>query len=44
MYHDAYHYQGVLQSIDADAFRQALKKGIGSGRSYGFGMMMVKRL
>ena len=44
MYHDAYHYQGVLQIIDADAFRQALKKGIGSGKSYGFGMMMVKRL
>lgn len=44
MYHDAYHYQGVLQIIDADAFRQALKKGIGSGKSYGFGMMTVKRL
>lgn len=44
MYHDAYHYQGILQITDADAFRQALEKGIGSGKPYGFGMMMVKRL
>ena len=44
MHHDAYHYQGVLQIIDADAFREALQAGIGSGKSYGFGMMMVKRL
>jgi CRISPR-associated protein Cas6/Cse3/CasE subtype I-E len=44
MYHDAYHYQGILQITDADAFRKALETGIGSGKSYGFGMMMVKRL
>lgn len=44
MYHDAYHYQGVLQITDADAFREALQKGIGSGKAYGFGMMMVKGL
>ena len=34
----------TAQITDADAFRQALEKGIGSGKSYGFGMMMVKRL
>ena len=44
MYHDAYHYRGILQITDADAFRKALETGIGSGKSYGFGMMMVKRL
>ncbi len=44
MYHDAYHYQGILQITDADAFRKALQIGIGSGKSYGFGMMMVKHL
>ena len=44
MYHDAYHYQGVLQITDADAFRKAMQNGIGSGKAYGFGMMMVKRL
>lgn len=44
MYHDAYHYQGTLQITNADAFRSALQNGIGSGKAYGFGMMMVKRL
>ena len=44
MHHDAYHYQGILQITDAGAFREALQKGIGSGKAYGFGMMMVKRL
>ena len=44
MYHAAYHYQGILQITDVDSFRQALEKGIGSGKTYGFGMMMVKRL
>ena len=44
MYHDAYHYQGVLQITDAEAFRKALQQGIGPGKAYGFGMMMVKRL
>lgn len=44
MYHDAYHYQGVLRITDADAFRTALQTGIGPGKAYGFGMMMVKRV
>lgn len=44
MHHDAYHYQGVLQITDAEAFRKAMQTGIGSGKAYGFGMMMVKRL
>ena len=44
MTHDAYHYQGALRIIDAEAFRNAIKNGIGSGKAYGFGMMMVKRL
>lgn len=44
MYHDAYHYQGVLQITDSERFQRALQTGIGSGKAYGFGMMMVKRL
>ena len=44
MYHDAYHYQGVLRITDAEAFRKAVQTGIGSGKAYGFGMMMVKCL
>lgn len=43
MHHDAYHYQGVLQITDAESFRKALQQGIGPGKAYGFGMMMVKR-
>lgn len=42
MYHDAYHYQGVLQITEADAFRKAPQSGIGSGKAYGFGMMLLK--
>ena len=44
MYHDAYHYQGVLQITNAEAFRKAVQRGIGPGKAYGFGMMMVKRV
>lgn len=44
MYHDAYHYQGVLQITDAEAFRKVLQSGIGCGKAYGFGMMMLNRL
>lgn len=44
MYHDAYHYRGILRITDAPAFRKALQAGIGSGKAYGFGMMTVKRL
>ena len=44
MYHNAYHYQGVVQITNADLFRQALQNGIGPGKAYGFGMMMVQLL
>lgn len=44
MYHDAYRYCGVLRIVDATAFRQAMQSGIGPGRAYGFGMLMVKPL
>ena len=42
MHHDAYRYQGVLQITDSEAFRRSLQKGIGSGKAYGFGMMLLK--
>ena len=44
MYHDAYHYRGTLQITDAAVFRRTMQSGIGSGRAYGFGMLMVKRI
>lgn len=42
MYHDAYRYQGVLRITDAEKFRQAIGGGIGPGKAYGFGMMLLK--
>ncbi len=44
MYLDGYHYQGVLQIGDADAFRKAILQGIGPGKAYGMGMLMLKPL
>lgn len=42
MNHGAYHYQGVLRITDAKAFQNALQSGIGPGKAYGLGMMLVK--
>ena len=44
MHHNAYHYQGVLHITNAELFRRAIQDGIGPGKAYGFGMMMVKPL
>lgn len=44
MYLDAYHYNGVLQIQREDAFRSALTDGIGAGKSYGMGMLLLRRL
>jgi CRISPR system Cascade subunit CasE len=34
-------YEGELEVTDTAAFRQALEKGIGSGKAYGFGLLSV---
>lgn len=44
MYLDAYHYNGVLQIQEEAAFRIALTGGIGAGKAYGMGMLLLKRL
>lgn len=44
MYLDQYHYQGVLQIIDAERFQLAVQRGIGPGKSYGLGMLMLSQL
>ena len=41
MYFDGYHYQGVLQVTDTVRFQNALRHGIGAGKAYGFGMLML---
>lgn len=38
---DAYHYQGTLRIEDAEKFRTALCGGIGPGKAYGLGMLLL---
>lgn len=39
---DTYHYRGVLQITDNDRFCEALQTGIGPGKAYGLGMILLK--
>lgn len=39
--HFAVQFEGLLQVTDADAFRQTLIRGIGSGKAFGFGLLSV---
>lgn len=41
MHLDGYHYQGTLQVTDVVKFRDALRYGIGAGKAYGFGMLIL---
>ena len=43
MYLDQYHYQGTLQITDVEQFRKAVQGGIGPGKSYGLGMLLLSR-
>lgn len=43
MYWDVIHYQGVLQITDAQRFRSAVETGIGPGKAYGLGMLLLQR-
>lgn len=40
---DAFRYSGVLQITDADAFRTAVRRGVGPGKAYGLGMLLLSR-
>ena len=42
MHINGFQYQGVLKITDEVKFRKALQQGIGSGKAYGFGMMLIK--
>lgn len=37
-------FEGKLKIVDADRFKRALFQGIGSAKSFGCGMMMIKRI
>ena len=41
--HNAFHIQGLFKIIDHSKFNQALKNGIGSRKSYGYGLILIKR-
>lgn len=43
MYLDRYHYQGMLQITCVQRFRQAVEGGIGPGKSYGLGMLLLRQ-
>lgn len=41
LYLDAYRYTGRLLITDIDAFRNAVRSGIGPGKAYGLGMLLL---
>ena len=43
MYLDQYHYQGTLQITNGAQFRRAVTDGIGPGKSYGLGMLLLSQ-
>ena len=43
LYLDVYRYTGVLEIVDEEAFRSAVRSGVGPGRAYGLGMLLLKR-
>ena len=40
---DSYRYSGTLTIKDISAFRRAVQEGIGPGKAYGLGMLLLKR-
>lgn len=43
MYLDQYHYQGTLQITNTERFQRAVQDGIGPGKSYGLGMLLLSQ-
>lgn len=43
LYLDSYRYAGTLRILDAERFRQAVRQGVGPGKAYGLGMLLLKR-
>ena len=37
-------FSGILRVVDADAFKHAFQHGIGSGKAFGCGMLMIGRI
>ena len=43
MYHTGVRFKGILVVSDSEAFADAFSNGIGSGKAYGFGMLLLYR-
>lgn len=43
MHWDGYRYDGVLQIRQKELFQRAMRTGIGAGKAYGMGMMLLRR-
>ena len=43
MAHLAVRFEGVLQVVDPVAFQQTLRRGIGSAKGFGFGLLSIAR-
>lgn len=41
MHLSGYQYQGILQVTDEALFQQTFEEGIGAGKAYGFGMLLL---
>lgn len=41
MHWDSYHYTGMLEIVDQTAFQAAVENGIGPGKAYGLGMLLL---
>lgn len=42
MYITGYHYQGILRITDSARFCRAVQEGIGAGKAYGLGMLLLR--
>lgn len=43
LYMDPYRYSGLLRIVDAALFRRAVQQGLGPGKAYGLGMLLLRR-
>ena len=43
LYLDSYRYSGLLRITDAALFRKAVQQGVGPGKAYGLGMLLLRR-
>lgn len=40
----AVQFEGILQVIDSNSFRESLENGVGSGKAFGFGLLTIFKI